>query len=165
MQTTRVHSHPRYSIFVWGTFFRIGLGTIQSILVATILSSRDNAYYSSGFWTSALLWAVSFLISGAGATHITGTVRRAIATTFWSSVVAGFMTFVTSLLVIKQQLDLNPTVFFGRADEQSGLFLYLIGFFYLWHFVMFFGLTLGSAGAGLYRAMQKIATRFNCAGQ
>ncbi len=165
MQTTRVHSHPRYGIFVWGTFFGIGLGTLQSILVANTLSSVHHAYYTSGLWTSALLWAVSFLILGAVATNIAGMVNRGILITFWSSLVAGFITFITSVIVVIPQLDLSPHPSFEHSYDRLGLFLYFIGFFCLWLFVMFLGLSFGSAGAGLYRAMQKIATGFNSVGQ
>ncbi len=165
MQTTHVHIHPCYAIFVLGTFFGIDIGTLQSILVANTLSNIPGAYDASNFWISALWGAVSFLMLGAVATNITGMVSRGILTTFWSSLVAGFIIFITSFVVVTRRLDLIPYASFEHTYDPLSLFIYFFGFFCLWLFVMFFGLSFGSAGAGLYRAIQKIATRFNCAGQ
>jgi hypothetical protein len=169
MQTTRVHVHPLYAIFVLGTFFGLDLGTIQSFVVANTLADMYRGVdYTSGFWASALLWAVSFFIVGIVATSITGMVSRGIVTTFWSSLVAGFITFITSLVVLMGQL-LNPHPYFEHSYDQlgngMGLFLFFIVFFCLWLIVMVFGLGFGSAGAGLYRGMQKIALRFNSSEQ
>ena len=165
MQTTRVHIHPHYITFVVGTFLGIDLGTFQSILVADTLSWKGHETYSSGFWTSALLWIVSFFILGIVTTRITGVVRRGILTTFWSSVVAGFITFITSVVVLRSQIDLSPHPSFEHSYNQVGFFILCIVFFYLWFYVMGFSLIFGSAGAGLYRAIQKIAIRFNSAEQ
>lgn len=163
MQTTRIH--PRRTVFILSLFFGLGLGIIQSILAVNVFSSSADG--ASDFWTSILLWIVSFFIIGIVTTPITGTFGRGTMTTFYSSLIAGFITFMASFINLIVMMQRSAHITYPSWEQgyaTLGFIIIFFEFFCLWYSVMSFSLIFGSIGAGLYKAAQKIVNMAISAG-